>query len=168
MHSSLMNFRLRPVYIFSIWCLSGIWWDFIYLLFSNLLCIMNLSKFERFLQGSLKGLFSRPWINSKYPKLVVNFEKARKSRSIQYKPLILSAFGGTLQALWTISLVFPFKFGGGAALYLSFFFTSVHLSKSKDLTSHREAITLIVAHAVWPSFIKGKQSPSAFEISSAF
>lgn len=61
---------------------------------------------------------------------------------------MLSALGGTLQALWTVSLVFPFKFGGGAVLYLSFLFTSVHLSKSKDLTSHREAITLIVAQAV--------------------
>lgn len=64
---------------------------------------MSLSKFVRFSQVSLKGLFVRRWIINKYQKLVVNFEKARKSNSIQYKSLIHSAFGGTLRALWTVS-----------------------------------------------------------------
>lgn len=84
---------------------------------------MRLNKFARFLQVSLKGLFSRPWIISKYPKLVVIFEKARKSNSIWYKSLMLSASGGTLKVLRTVSLVFPFEFWGGAVSCLSFFFT---------------------------------------------
>lgn len=84
---------------------------------------MRLNKFARFLQVSLKGLLIRPWIISKYPKLVVSFEKARKSNSIWYKSLMLSAFGGILKVLRTVSLVFPFEFWGGAVSCLSFFFT---------------------------------------------
>lgn len=112
-------------FLMSRWHLMG---AFLLLFFFNLLCITSLSKFVRFLQVSLKGLFIRPWIISKYPKLVVNSKKARKSNSIWYKSLMLNAFGVTLQALWTVSLVFPFEFWSRAVLCLIFIFNRSNCS----------------------------------------
>lgn len=126
----LMNFRLRPVYIFwhlvPQWHLVGVIYLFI---FKNLLCSTSLGNFARFSQVSLKGLLVRPRITSKWPKLAVSFEEGTNALGTN---LSAQCFGGTLEALSSGPLAFQLN-SGGAVLCLSFSFSTAPQQEQRSV-----------------------------------